>query len=259
MMTNQKIKEYLLKLHECKTDFSVTMTGKVSNRVNGFYKPSTCEIFLHNKNFKTDNELIYTAVHEFVHHIIDTEQHEKSTRCHSNAFWAMFYDFLDKAVNLGFYTRNRSSETTELINQAKELQKQIISAQKALGELLIRIYKSCEENNERIEDVVEHDLQMSRNKAKDLMRIRTLGLECNDEVSKVIISASSEVRKAVKEAVACGATIAQMKAISKSVSKHTTDFDSPEKLYREKKHLEKTIETLSDRLAQVEELLNMRS
>ena len=35
------------------------MTGKRSSRVNGFYKPDTHEIFLHNKKFKTDVKRYY--------------------------------------------------------------------------------------------------------------------------------------------------------------------------------------------------------
>ena len=64
-MTNEEIKNKLTKLYDCKEDFTVTMSGKASSRVNGLYKPLTHEIILHNKNFKNDNQLMYTAVHEF--------------------------------------------------------------------------------------------------------------------------------------------------------------------------------------------------
>ena len=97
-MTNEKIKNKLTKLYDCKEDFTVTMSGKASNRVNGLYKPATHEIILHNKNFKNDNQLIYTAVHEFTHHVLTTEKGVKTTKAHSGAFWATFYDFLDKAI-----------------------------------------------------------------------------------------------------------------------------------------------------------------
>ena len=49
-MTNERIKEILIDVTECSIDFSVTQTGKESKRVNGFYKPDTHEIFLHNLN-----------------------------------------------------------------------------------------------------------------------------------------------------------------------------------------------------------------
>ena len=57
-MTNERIKEILLDVIECSIDFSVIQTGKESKRVNGFYKPDTHEIFLHNGNFKTENALL---------------------------------------------------------------------------------------------------------------------------------------------------------------------------------------------------------
>lgn len=68
-MTNEKIKEVLLSLEKAGIDFSVTQTGKTSKKVNGLYAPATFEIFLHNKNFATENELIYTAIHEYAHHL----------------------------------------------------------------------------------------------------------------------------------------------------------------------------------------------
>ena len=70
LMENEKIKEMLLQIHESNLDFSVVQSGKESKRVNGLYKPDTHEIILHNKNFKTDEQLVYTAVHEYTHHII---------------------------------------------------------------------------------------------------------------------------------------------------------------------------------------------
>ena len=61
-MTNEEIKKILLSLEKADIDFSVTQTGKASKKVNGLYTPATFEIFLHNKNFTTENELIYTAI-----------------------------------------------------------------------------------------------------------------------------------------------------------------------------------------------------
>ena len=72
-MDNAKIKELLLDIQDTKLDFTVIQSGKESRRVNGLYKPDTHEIILHNKNFKTDNEMIYTAVHEYAHHLLTEE------------------------------------------------------------------------------------------------------------------------------------------------------------------------------------------
>ena len=75
-MDNEQIKQMLLQIEDSKLDFTVTMTGKESTRVNGLYKPETREILLHNKNFKSDMQLIYTAIHEYTHHLLNEEQLE---------------------------------------------------------------------------------------------------------------------------------------------------------------------------------------
>jgi hypothetical protein len=38
-------------------------------KVNGFINLGTAEIRLHNKNFTQDNQLLYTAIHEYAHHL----------------------------------------------------------------------------------------------------------------------------------------------------------------------------------------------
>ena len=73
-MENEDIKSKLLQIENTEIDFTVTQTGKESVRVNGLYKPDTHEILLHNKNFSDDNQLMYTAVHEYAHHI-ETEKY----------------------------------------------------------------------------------------------------------------------------------------------------------------------------------------
>ena len=256
-MTNEKIKGNLKKLFDCKTDFTVVQTGKKSNKVNGFYKPGVCEIFLYNKNFSTSNELMYTAIHELTHHVLTTEKGVKTSKCHSGAFWATFYDFLDKAIELGFYSRNRSEETKALIDSAKELQKEIIEAQKKLGTIIQNLYKACAENGDRIEDVVEHDLQITRGKAKEYVRMANTNGEANDEMAKVINSAKDMmIQQVAQKAADDGKTVEQVKAVVKQKYKVVDDdLESQEQLRREKKRLETTIERLNDRLVQVEETL----
>ncbi|MCQ2595120.1 MAG: hypothetical protein MJ196_07650 [Treponemataceae bacterium] len=265
-MNNEEIKTNLAKLFECKTDFTVTQTGKKSSKVNGFYKPATCEIFLHNKNFTSTNELMYTAVHEFTHHVLTTEKGVKTTKCHSGIFWAIFYDFLDKAIELGFYTRNRSDETKALIDSALQLQKTIIETQKQLGEIIAKLYDSCKTNGERIEDVIEHDLQITRNKAKEYIRLEKT--DCtNSEMAKAVTAKDVMIQQAAQKAADEGKTVEQVKAIAKQKPNVDDDLgkkakvtdnglESPEKLLREKERLKRTIEQLNNRLVLVEEVLN---
>ena len=258
-MTNEKIVENLKKLYECKTEFTVTQTGKASKKVNGLYKPLTHEIFLHNKNFKTENALMFTAIHELTHHI-QNENGVKAGKVHNNAFWNTFYNLLDKAEKIGIYSRERSASVSEKTKELSEIQKQIIELQKQQGKLLSELHRECEEQGDRYEDVLEHDLQISRNKAKELQKMALLTSDVSDEMSKAINSAKDMMMKnAAMQAADSGATVEQVKAIAKDNKKTTKPaddgLDSPSSLIREKKRIERTIEQLNDRLVNIEEQL----
>lgn len=253
-MTNEEVKKSLQKLYQCETDFAVIQSGKKSSRVNGCYKPGTQEIILHNKNFNSDNAIIYTAIHEFTHHVLTTEKGVKNVKCHSGIFWSAFYDFIDIAIEKGIYKRERSNATKALIDEAKRIQKEIIDAQKRLGDLLFQIQESCEKNGERYEDVVESDLQMTRNRAKDLRSMCVKGEELSDEMAKVVATAKDMML--AKQAAENGKTVEQVKAVAKQKPKATDDdIENPQMLLKEKKRLERTIGQLQDRLVQVEETL----
>jgi hypothetical protein len=257
-MTNEDIKNKLLQLYDCITDFTVTQTGKASSRVNGFYKPATHEIFLHNKNFNSDNQLIYTAVHELTHHILDSEKGVKTARCHSGAFYSTFYDLIDKAVELKIYSRDRNSETTELVKEANDIQKQITDLQKNLGKVLIKIQEVCDKNSDRFEDVIEHDCQISRQQARKFMQMSAINISVSEEIARALLlkSSSDEMTKqAAIQAAAEGKTVQQIKAIAQAAKPTDNGLESPEKLLKEKQRLEKTIDQLNDRLIQVEETL----
>ena len=110
-MTNERIKEILLDLESCEIDFTVTQTGKESKRVNGFYKPDTHEIFIHNLNLKTDNMLVYTAIHEYTHHLVTIEKQKNdpsygcACKVHTQDFWARFGGLLKIAEEKGIKNR----------------------------------------------------------------------------------------------------------------------------------------------------------
>lgn len=115
-MTNEHIKEMLLELEKTDIDFTVTMTGKESKKVNGLYKPTTHEILIHNMNFKNDNQLMYTAIHEYTHHLINVRNEkngissQKGEKSHTTEFWAKMDDLVEKAVKQGIYFRTRSEK-----------------------------------------------------------------------------------------------------------------------------------------------------
>ena len=138
-MDNEKIKTMLLDIQESSIDFSVIQTGKESKRVNGFYKPDTHEIFLHNVNFKSENQLIYTAIHEYTHHLVTIEKQELNPaaamggcKVHTQEFWAKFGNLLSIAEEKGYY-RIGWQDSPELKELTEDIKKNYLEKN---GELM---------------------------------------------------------------------------------------------------------------------------
>ena len=72
-MNREQVKKRLLGLRKTDEDFEVIFSGKKSRKVDGLYKPASREIILHTGNFTTDDELVYTAIHEYAHHLQFTD------------------------------------------------------------------------------------------------------------------------------------------------------------------------------------------
>ncbi|MBP5449726.1 MAG: hypothetical protein J6Y01_06370, partial [Spirochaetales bacterium] len=74
-MNQDQIKAKLCEIMKPDVDFTLVLSGKASKKVNGLYYPEKKEIVLHNRNFDRadgtvdDNLMMYTAIHEFAHHI----------------------------------------------------------------------------------------------------------------------------------------------------------------------------------------------
>ena len=256
-MNNDQIKELLLSLEDTDKDFSVTQSGKESKKVNGLYKPATFEIIIHNQNFKTENEIIYTAIHEYTHHIMNCEYLNKGqkhpSKSHTTEFWAKFDDLLEIAVSKNLYKRERSEALSSMIAEAKELDKEIVKLQKKLGLLLRDIEKKSNEENVRFDDVITHDLNMTRNTAKKCVESNFVNSDCGQSELETILKTNSKKRLEVEISISNGKTINQAKHNS-TQSKESNPFD---KLSKEKTRLEKTINQLQQRLEIVMEQLSV--
>lgn len=258
-MTNEEIKKILLSLEKADIDFSVTQTGKASKKVNGLYKPATFEIFLHNKNFITENELIYTAIHEYTHHLISCKQKKfgievkKGSRSHTTEFWAKFDDLLEKAVEAKIYTRKHSEDLSGLIDEAKKIDREIVNLKKKLGKILSEIHEKSQEESIRFEDILSHDLNISKNTAEKCLK--TKNIEENfgqDEMETVLKVKDSHTRQNIINGLKKGKTINQA-SVSIKKDKNLSQY---EKLTKEKVRLEKTIQHLEERLEIVSEILS---
>lgn len=258
-MTNEQIKQLLLSIETCQCDFSVTMTGKSSPRVNGLYKPETHEILLHNKNFKNDNALVYTAIHEYTHHLLTADAEKSGIRttgrqkAHDTKFWARMDGLVEKAVEKGLYKRNRSEKLRGLIEEAKQIDHEIAALRKKLGIILQKIHQVTDEEGTRFEDVLTHDIRMQKSTAEkcfnaSLVDQDDIGQDVQEVLSKAV-KKSGAVKEAAKNAVAKDKTVEQLKMEIQLQSDKSRESSPRARLEKERSRLEKTISALQQRLS----------
>ena len=158
-MNQDQVKERLLELEGNIEEFSVIFSGKTSKKVHGLYHPDTREIIIHNRNFESDNELLYTAIHEFAHHIHFTRSEKPvSNRAHTTEFRSIFHRLLQKAEEKGIY-QNQIDSNAELKTMADEIRQKYIRVNgelmKDFGQALMEAEKLCKKHHARFEDFVE--------------------------------------------------------------------------------------------------------
>ncbi len=266
-MDNESIKQMLLDIQSAELEFSVIMTGKSSNRVNGLYKPDTREILLHNRNFKTDNELIYTAVHEYTHHLINEERIQESggknppyqAKSHTNYFWAKFHSLLEIAEKKGYYKLDLSL-SPELEELTQEIRKKYIEPNgqimQEFGKSLVKAHALCDKSNIRYEDYLDRILQLPRATARSATKVGFLPSEDSllgfDNMKIIASQKKVEDQKKVIDAIKSGKSPDSVIALMK---KKPREIDPKEKLEKERDRLTKTIGELTRRLEYVEESL----
>lgn len=268
-MNNEKIKEILLQIEDSGIEFSVTQTGKESKRVNGFYKPDTHEIFLHNLNFKTENQLIYTAVHEYTHHLITVEKQKidprygsQNCKSHTQDFWAKFGQLIQKAEELGFY-KILWQEIPELAELTQDLKSNYLEKNGQLmsefGKKLAKAWELCTQNDIRYEDYIDRVLCLPRTAEKDIRRVgavevnAALGFENMKTIAS--IKKKDDRKTAEQELLQGGKSPSSVIQMMKQKSNCNNQTDPKTKLEKEKSRLEKTIAQLTQRLELVEESL----
>ncbi|MCR5762862.1 MAG: hypothetical protein K6G00_05705 [Treponema sp.] len=266
-MENEKIKDMLLDIQESELEFSVVQSGKESKRVNGLYKPDTREIILHNKNFKTDNQLVYTAVHEYTHHLINEERIQENggkeppheMRSHTKYFWAKFETLLEVAEKKGYYSID-IADSPELEALTKEIREKYIEPNGHLmiefGRALVKAQTLCEQSNIRYEDYIDRVLQLPRSTARSVQKVSALpdsDASMGFDNMKLVASVKkSDERAKVQDAIKSGKSPVGVVAMMKKKAK---EVDPKTKLEKERERLTKTINELTHRLEFVEESL----
>ncbi len=264
-MNQERVKEILLEIKNTDLEFSLIFTGKESKRVNGLYKPDTQEILLHNKNFTTDNQLVYTAIHEYTHHIMNEKKLSQSAglehlkgRAHTIDFWAVFHELLEVAEEKGFYIMGLE-DSPELAEITEEIRKNYLEKNGLLmqefGKLLAKAHQLCLDSNIRYEDYIDRCLKIPRQAAKNIAKVGAIPVDptLGFENMKMIASmASAEKRAIAQEQLLAGKS---PDAVRVALKKPSPETDPKTSLEKEKTRLEKTITHLTSKLEMVEEKL----
>lgn len=255
-MNQDQVKKKLLQLESDVDHFEVIFSGKTSKRVDGLYKPDEREIIIHNKNHEDDNSLMHTAIHEFAHHIQFTRSPVPiSARCHTSSYWSLFHNLLSRAEEAGIYNNVFSSDPrfTELTKKIREkfLSKNA-QLMKEFGELLMEAHKLCVQNHLSFDDYVDRELGLHRSIAKNIMRVSTFDVnpEIGFENMKTVASIrDDETRKQAEQAFIEGKSPDTIRA--EFLSRKKPD-DALEFLVNEKDRIERSIDNLTVKLAQIE-------
>ena len=261
-MNQVTVKEKLHSIHQSPIDYEVIFSGKKSMRVNGLYNPGTREIIIHNKNFmsgsgeQNDNLLMYTALHELAHHVMIMEKGKKNSKAHSHEFWATFHNLLDSAEEKGVYRADIDNNTKKLIENVCGITRKIAELQRELGQVILAIHKSCEENGLRADDVIEREAQVSKQSSAAAVAAYNLGDQgLNADIQmEAARQRSEDKREAIIAAGRDGKSVAQVKE-SGSPKKSSAGNEEKANLTKEKQRIEKTIKSLAHRLDEIKTLL----
>ena len=259
-MNQDQVKELLLSLEDDVPEFSVVFTGKESKRVDGLYKPDSKEILIHNRNFATDNAMLYTAIHEFAHHVHFSRYPDEVTRrAHTNRFWDLFHGLLSRAEDEGVYENIFEKDPafraiTERIR--KDYLEKNGSLMKEFGRTLIEAMDLCREKHAVFEDFAERILGMTRGSARTLMKVYALDVDTDlgyENMKVVATIRNPGERKEASESFREGKTPPQVRQEIKDAR------PEPEmtlgRLEAQKRRLEKNISNLTEKLENIERQL----
>ena len=262
-MNQDTIKQKLLAIEDAPMEFSLIFSGKKSARVNGLYKPDTREIIIHNRNFTNDaagdNLLLYTAIHEYAHHIHACSRGGTlSVRAHTSEFWAIFHALLEKAETKKIY-RDVFAGSPELTALTETIRKKYLIENgglvKEMGKYLLKAHDMCAAIGVRFEDYVDRVLRIPRNAANMAIKMFQYDLKPETGADNMRFLAgikNEDNRNAAETALLKGKSPDTVRA---ALRKNPEEENPVLRLEKEKLRLERTIETLSKRLEEVKKEL----
>ncbi|MDR2418108.1 MAG: hypothetical protein LBD79_03540 [Treponema sp.] len=259
-MNQDQVKATLLSLEDSPLDFTLVYSGKASKKVNGFYKLETREIIIHNRNFTNppnDNLLLYTAIHEYAHHLHACACNGKlSSRAHTAEFWAIFHGLLEKAEAKEIYKNvfALSPELNELTITIRRYLFENGSIVKELGTRLFQAQELCTKIGGRFEDYIDRVLRIPRQAATLAMKIQQFNLNpaLGSDNMRFLAGISNESKRDVAEAALLGG---KSPDTVRSETRKKVDEEPKVLLEKERARLERTIASLSKRLSEVQKEL----
>ncbi len=258
-MDRQAIKDLLTKLRPSEEHFEVILSGKKSRKVNGLYKPESREIILHNKNFRDDGELVYTAIHEYAHHLqFTTSPTPISARAHTTAFWSLFHELLFEAEKKGLYA-SPFETIPELAALTREIRSRFLSASgslmKDLGSMLARAHELCERHGASFADYLDRVLCLPRTSAQAIVKAHEMDLDPRvgfENMRSLVAIRDEDDRARAEKALLSGNSPDMVKSRFASKAKPSSARDA---LEAERARIERTIERLRQRLEEIERRL----
>ncbi len=255
-VNNDQIKSILRGLRPTDVDFTVILSGKKSRKVHGLYKPDSREIIIHNKNFTSDNEMMYTAIHEYAHHIqFTTSPMPVSARTHTTAFWDLFHTLLFEAERKGIY-HNPVEDIDELAELARRIREKFIAAggslMKELGRLLIEAHRLCEKHGTSFTDYLDRVLALPRTSAQLIMKAHTLDLDprVGFENMRTLAGIRDDGERAHASAELLSGSSPDM--VKAKYARKQPARDPRKELEDERSRIERTIERLRKRLKEID-------
>jgi len=256
-----RVKELLLEIKDDVEEFDLIFSGKKSLRVDGLYKPEIHQIIIHNRNTDDENAIIYTAIHEFAHHVhITTSAVPVSRRAHTVQFWSILHELLETAERKGLYNNKFKTiaDFKELTAEMKE--KYLIKngrLMKDFGRLLLKALSLCRKYDMSFDDYTDRELGFGRNEAKKLIRIYNEGINPAvgyPNMQTLLRIRNTEDRQKAEEDFLTGKSSDFVK--TEFISPVTRDKKDPAiELQKEKQRIERSIQSLSIRLKKIDENL----
>jgi hypothetical protein len=258
-MNQDRARQILLDIADPKTEFTLIFSGKESSLVNGLYKPQSREIIIHNRNFSSDDQLVYTAIHEYAHHLhCERKGGLASGRAHTNEFWGIFHDLLVRAEAKGHY-RNVFDADPEFAALTKRIRSACIAENGRVmlefGRLMVEAQALCRKHKARFEDYVDRALGVPRATAASAAKAAIYQVDPDvgwDGMRMAAGLRDPDARAEALEALRGGASPASVKA---RFAASKPPEETAQRLAKEKERLERTIRNLRERLGEVEKAL----